>query len=313
MRPEKEIKDLLRHIARSLEQIPEPIENQGNTENTESVGRKTVGTSIATALAPIKHQLWRKHVDNSTFETVKYHGRGELGPNTTLKFWQPSGVSWIVNKSAEIGGCILGDYMGLGKTLQALGLIFHLKMRGRRAMICGKLLSEKYQVHLYCAREKIPILNKESLKSLEHPECHNFVANFEWLKAKHKGQNKTDLGEVFDTVIIDEAHIIKDESTGNYEVLSELAPLNFILLTGTPVMNQDIDIAAMLSLFRPDSLWEDMQCDRKTNSFHLEDNHRHAVLRATSFADHRYPNTLPKKDHVKGGEWLGKIYDISPP
>ncbi|KAF7931818.1 uncharacterized protein EAE98_004554 [Botrytis deweyae] len=225
--------------------------------------------------------------------------------------------------------------MGLGKTLQALGLICHMNNERRKGngnvgqtkpslvispiavlnvwkRVVENFLSKKYQVHLYCAREKIPILNKESLKSLEHPECHNFVANFEWLRAKHKGQNRTDLGEVFDTVIIDEAHIIKDESTGNYEVLSELAPLNFILLTGTPVMNQDIDIAAMLSLFRPDSLWEDMQCDRKTNSFHLEDNHRHAVLRATSFADHRYPNTLPKKDHVKGGEWPGKIYDIVP-
>ncbi|TGO28243.1 hypothetical protein BPAE_0030g00290 [Botrytis paeoniae] len=179
-----------------------------------------------------------------------------------------------------------------------------------RKKVVENFLSEKYQVHLYCAGEKTPILSRESLKSLKTPEYHIFVTNFEWLRAKHKGQNKPDLRAVFDTVIIDGAHTIKDENTGEYEVLRNLVPRNFILLTGTPVMNRDVDIAAMLSLFRPDSLWEDMHCDRKTNPFHLEDDHPFAVLRATSFAVHRYLDTLPEKDHVKRGEWLERIYDI---
>ncbi|KAF7900548.1 uncharacterized protein EAF01_007850 [Botrytis porri] len=75
-------------------------------------------------------------------------------------------------------------------------------------------------------------------------------------------------------------------------------------------MNRDIDIAAMLSLFRPDSSRENLECNRKTNPFRLENDHPFAVLRATSFAVHRFLNTLPEKDHVKRGEWLGKIYDI---
>ncbi|KAK6606309.1 hypothetical protein H4I96_04771 [Botrytis cinerea] len=77
-------------------------------------------------------------------------------------------------------------------------------------------------------------------------------------------------------------------------------------------MNRHIDLAAILSLFRPDSLWEDMGCDRKTNPFRLEDGHHFAVLRANNFTVHRHLNTLPDKDKVKRGEWLGKIHDISP-
>ncbi|TEY83150.1 hypothetical protein BOTCAL_0025g00090 [Botryotinia calthae] len=176
--------------------------------------------------------------------------------------------------------------------------------------VVENFLSEKYQVHLYCAGEKTPILSKESLSSLKNPGYHIFVTNFEWLRAKQKGQNKPDLREVFDTVIVDEAHTIRDENTGKYEVLSNLAPRNLLLLTGTPVMNRDIDLAAMLSLFRPGSLWEDMGCDRKINPFRLEDDHPFAVLGATSFAVHRYLNTLSDKDYVNRGEWLGMIYDI---
>ncbi|TGO64910.1 hypothetical protein BCON_0005g00030 [Botryotinia convoluta] len=286
MRSEEEIKDLLRHIARSLDQVLEPVENQDNTENSESVTGNTVGTSIAAALALVppfeknrmaqQKEFLNKYADKAPTlaeacrqldieDSEKLWIEG-LSLSKTLKFWQPFGISWMVNKSAEIGGCILGDDMGLGKTLQACGVICH--MNNERKKGNGSVGQPK------------PSL----------------------LKAKHKGLNKPSLQEVFDTVIIDEAHTIKDENT--------LAPRNFILLTGTPVMNRDIDIAAMLSLFRPDSLWEDMQCDRKTNPFRLEDNHRHAVLRAISFAVHRYLNTLPDKDHVQRAEWLGKIYDI---
>ncbi|KAK6610122.1 hypothetical protein H4I95_03181 [Botrytis cinerea] len=77
-------------------------------------------------------------------------------------------------------------------------------------------------------------------------------------------------------------------------------------------MNRHIDLAAILSLFRPDRLWKDMGCDRKTNPFRLEDGHPFAVLMANSFAVHRYLNTLPDKDQVKRGEWLGKIHDVFP-
>ena len=55
-----------------------------------------------------------------------------------------------------------------------------------------------------------------------------------------------------------------------------------------------------------------MGCDRKTNPFRLEDGHPFAVLMANSFAVHRYLNTLPDKDQVKRGEWLGKIHDVFP-
>ncbi|TGO58647.1 hypothetical protein BOTNAR_0177g00090 [Botryotinia narcissicola] len=47
IRSEKGIKDLLRHIARSLGQVLEHVENQ------ESFAGNTVGTSIAVALAPV--------------------------------------------------------------------------------------------------------------------------------------------------------------------------------------------------------------------------------------------------------------------
>ncbi|KAF5874357.1 putative snf2 family helicase atpase protein [Botrytis fragariae] len=285
MRSESEIKDLLGHIAR-------PVEKQDNAESAESFTGNMANMAIATALAPVtpfeknrmpqQEEFFNKYAEKAPtleeacrqldIESIEELWIGELGPDTTLKFWQPSGMSWMVNKSAEIGECILGDDMGLGKTLQALGLICHMNNKRKKgngdigqpkpSLVVGPIavlnvwkrvvenfLYEKYQVHLYCAGGKTPILSKESLKSLKLPQYHIFVANFEWLRAKHKGQNKPDLRAVFDTVIIDKAHTMKDENTGKYEVLR-----NFLLLTGPPVMNQDVDIAAMLSLFRPDNL-----------------------------------------------------------
>ncbi|TGO38482.1 hypothetical protein BHYA_0074g00310 [Botrytis hyacinthi] len=211
MRLWEKIKDLLRHIARSLERIPKPIENQSNTENTESLGGNTVGTSIAAALAPV-----------TLFEK---------------------------NRMAQQKG-FFNNHADKAPALEEA---------------CRQLDIEKSEVPCVgissppasCGRED-SYLEQGKSQELETLRVSYFVTNFEWLRAKHK--------EGFNTVIIiDEAHTIKDENTGKYGVLSNLATRNFILLTGTLVMNWDIDIAAMLSLFRPNSLCEDMQCDRKTN------------------------------------------------
>lgn len=51
-------------------------------------------------------------IDDSEDSWIEGHS-----PNIYLRFWQPSGISWVVNGLVEIEGCILWDVMGLGKTL----------------------------------------------------------------------------------------------------------------------------------------------------------------------------------------------------
>lgn len=94
---------------------------------------------------------------------------------------------------------------------------------------CGKLFVRRISsASVLCGRED-SYLEQRKPQELEILLVSYFVANFEWLRANHKVLNKPSLQEVFDTVVIDEAHPTEDESTGKYEVLSKLASRNFIV------------------------------------------------------------------------------------
>ncbi|KAM0131326.1 hypothetical protein ACHAP3_006978 [Botrytis cinerea] len=205
MRSEQEVKDLLRHVARSL-QPAGPVESvAGNTSNDMS-------TTIAAALNRMAQQkkFFSEYANKAptlveAFPQLDIRDSENpwiegLGPNINLRFWQPSDISWVVKGSVEIGGCILWDDMGLGKTLQACGVICHIKNEREKgndsvgqpklSLVIGPiavlnfwkrmvetLLSENFQAHLYYAGEKTRISSKESLSSLKSPGYHVLLPN----------------------------------------------------------------------------------------------------------------------------------------
>nr|GMD62456.1 probable helicase CHR10 isoform X1 [Ipomoea batatas] len=67
------------------------------------------------------------HGDDSTAVDAPLSS-ADLGVKATLKPHQVEGVSWLIRRYRLGVNVILGKWMGLGKTLQAISLLSYLKV-----------------------------------------------------------------------------------------------------------------------------------------------------------------------------------------
>lgn len=148
--------------------------------------------------------------------------------------YQVEAVAQAVKIIENHGGVILGDVVGLGKTVIACAVAKRLGIRG--IVIAPPHLigddTESYGWRKYLSDFKLHDWKVFSLGKLE--EALKYVR-------KHG-----DIG----LVIVDEAHRFRNESTESYAYLHEICrDKKVILLTATPFNNRPSDIFAMLKLF----------------------------------------------------------------
>ena len=146
--------------------------------------------------------------------------------------YQRQAVSNARNILKEYGGVFISDVVGLGKTSITAMLIKQLS--GSKPLIIAPptLLDEK---------------NAGSWKNTFFD--FHISARFESLG---KLDNLLDgASERFDTVVIDEAHRFRTETTETYEKLSEICRgKRVILVTATPYNNSPKDILSLIKLFQ---------------------------------------------------------------
>src|SRR3546814_10328617 len=76
--------------------------------------------------------------------------------NKLFKF-QRDGVVGAIDKLARIGGCIIADSVGLGKTFEALAVIKYYELRNDRVLVlCPKRLRDNWT--LYKANDRRHVL-----------------------------------------------------------------------------------------------------------------------------------------------------------
>ncbi|NBQ98558.1 MAG: DEAD/DEAH box helicase, partial [Microbacteriaceae bacterium] len=169
----------------------------------------------------------------------------------TLRQYQSFGGKFALTQ----GRVIIGDEMGLGKTLQAISAIAHRSMSGasRFLVVCPASVITNWMREVD-ARSELPIVKI-------HGEDHK-VALQKWIETSGIGITTFDTLKSFeiseqeisalavDTVIVDEAHYIKNISTGRTRTIAkwlERAP-NVIFLTGTPLENRVDEFIALAKL-----------------------------------------------------------------
>jgi SNF2 family DNA or RNA helicase len=172
----------------------------------------------------------------------------------TLRQYQSFGGKFALTQ----GRVIIGDEMGLGKTLQAISAIAHRKSLGaeRFLVVCPASVITNWMREVG-TRCELPIIKI-------HGEDHK--GNLQsWVEAKGIGITTFDTLKSFeisdeeianlgvDTVIVDEAHYIKNISTGRTRTIAkwlERSP-NVIFLTGTPLENNVDEFIALTRLLDP--------------------------------------------------------------
>lgn len=145
--------------------------------------------------------------------------------------------------------CILGDQMGMGKTVVSLAAVEELGGYPL-LVVCPASLKINW------AREISRFLGKEAevLSGLDADvgDSEIYIANYDILgrSGSLSGTGRALLSKAPKTVICDESHYIKNKKTNRYKAVKELSSSseNVFLLSGTAIVNRPKDLIPQLEV-----------------------------------------------------------------
>ena len=192
-----------------------------------------------------------RHLNQELLDKIQAQELDTSTIKATLRQYQSFGGKFALTQ----GRVIIGDEMGLGKTLQAISAIVHRSTTGatRFLVVCPASVVTNW-IREVEARSELPIIKI-------HGEDHKTSLQ-RWVESSGIGITTYDTLKSFDltdaqitalgvdTVIVDEAHYIKNISTGRTRTISkwlDRSP-NVIFLTGTPLENRVEEFVALATL-----------------------------------------------------------------
>ncbi len=160
----------------------------------------------------------------------------------TLFPYQQKGVSWLSFLYRAGFSGLLADEMGLGKTVQVLAFLTQIQGRILIVMPVSLLSLWKEQFHRFCP--SLPVyMHQGPTRSESLAEFPIILTSYATLRADINLFSQLS----FDTIILDEAQMIKNGSTQIAQALYRLKSRFRLALTGTPVENR---IEEVVSIFR---------------------------------------------------------------
>ena len=180
---------------------------------------------------------------------------------------QKKGIEFLLSKDS----CILADEPGLGKTLQAC--IFTLEKNCKSVLIITPLSARyvwKNELTEWLGIEEkdIIVIEKEKPENLQLKKFN--IINYDKLK-KYLNQL---IKAKYDIIILDEAHLIKNNSSKRFKYTYKISKRteNVICLTGTPLLNRPIELFPLLKIInhplgKSITDFGNRYCDRKLVSY----------------------------------------------
>lgn len=204
--------------------------------------------------------LWKiKGREEPPKQEIKYFGDPIELPelNITPYSYQHIGARFSIDRIENIGFAMIGDAVGLGKTIEATEVLKWYRDNygfDKMLVICKK--SIKYQwvseikrftgwEDVYCTGST-PKKRQQAYDAVKDggilvTNYHNYLSDAEIIK---------DLG--FKFCVIDEAHCIKGHETKtNKNISSVVKGMKTLFLTGTPVMSKPDDIWGIVNMSSP--------------------------------------------------------------
>lgn len=195
------------------------------------------------------HTLFKDRGDELDEDRVIKSGTGIRDTVVWKKLYrfQRDGVVGAIDKLDRIGGCIIADSVGLGKTFEALAVIKYYELRNDRVLVLvPKRLRDNWT--LYKSNDKRNVLAADRL--------HYDVLNHTDLSRDSGLSGDIDLTHVnwgnYDLVVIDESHnfrnkaTLKDRETRYDRLMKQIikagVKTRVLMLSATPVNNRLADL-----------------------------------------------------------------------
>jgi SWI/SNF-related matrix-associated actin-dependent regulator of chromatin subfamily A-like protein 1 len=199
--------------------------------------------------------------------------------------YQRAFLAFMREVPATRRGVLLADQMGLGKTIQALGLINDQPSRfgGKVLVICPASLKLNWAREAEKWLIKKPTICIPTTKTHGKETSNNFSAySLVIINYDIAGKLKEKLmAESWDLVIVDEAHALKNSKAirtrailgGGRERTAPLPARFWLMMTGTPILNRPCELWTLLQTLDKQGLGGDFfgyhvrYCDGKKNGF----------------------------------------------
>lgn len=239
-------------------------------------------------------------------------------PNTdlALRDYQMAGVNWLLYSWSKGTNVILADEMGLGKTIQCISFIAslyhdyqatgpHLLVVPVTTMTAWKRELDKWAPFLNSVVYRGDVQSRSLCREYEFfvqdskkPKFHVLLTSFELIL---KDRCFLD-GFKFQTLIVDEAHRLKDSSTATYQELQLLHSDYRVLVTGTPLQNSLRELWCLLHFLQPekfndwdsfDATYGDVAQGEGISSLH-DVLHPHLLRRVKKDVEKSLPNKIER-------------------
>jgi len=175
--------------------------------------------------------------------------------------YQISGISWLINMFENGLGGILGDQMGLGKTVQLIALAVYAVHRADRnnsnilIVVPSSLkgnwreefvkFSPNYQPYFHTGPHRKFLARDLAQNRIILTTYGNLISDIDLLKAIP-----------WELIICDEAHSLKNPDAQRRMALSLLKCKSKFLATGTPIENELMDLWSLMDLIMPGIMGE---------------------------------------------------------
>jgi superfamily II DNA or RNA helicase len=168
----------------------------------------------------------------------------------TLRDYQKQGVKFLAEKRLGFGGAILADDMGLGKTIQTLTLIscrIESPENKRSLVIAPTSLLSNWAAEAKRFRPDLTTCVYHGTTRVLDLKADLVITSYAILRL----EPEKFLDTLWDIVILDEAHIIRNPETQAAIATFQLNANFRIALTGTPIQNRKRDLLSLFQFVTP--------------------------------------------------------------
>nr|PIM02397.1 SNF2 family N-terminal domain-containing protein [Toxoplasma gondii COUG] len=255
--------------------------------NCSSACASILGTSanpLRQVQAPMESNVLFQQAATTSAEKACPHGAFEIAVSETAtgerhRIWidaflnkhlrphQREGISWMYNQLLEGGGCILADTMGLGKTLQAISLVWVAvsqpaglrPLASKCCVVCPASLvgNWTHEVKKWLGNRLTFVVasgdgkgTKAVLQQFASVSiCKLVIVSYDQLR-KLCGTITSSL----DILICDEGHRLKSSKSQTALHLQKIRCKHRLILSGTPLQNDMDELHACCSFVRPSAM-----------------------------------------------------------
>ncbi|XP_054846387.1 SWI/SNF-related matrix-associated actin-dependent regulator of chromatin subfamily A containing DEAD/H box 1 isoform X2 [Eublepharis macularius] len=212
-----------------------------------------------------------------------------LNQSMALKPYQKIGLNWLALLHKHSLNGILADEMGLGKTIQAIAFLAYLYQVGDvgpHLIVVPASTIDNWirEVNLWCPDLQVLFYygSQEDRKHLRM-DIHNKAVDFNVIVTTYNSAiSSPEDRSLFRRMklhyaIFDEGHMLKNMGSVRYQHLMTINAKNRLLLTGTPVQNNLLELMSLLNFVMPHMFSSSTSEIRRMFSSKAKTNEEHSI------------------------------------